>query len=116
MIPKLQSRAARQDKLSVRLSQSLLGTGLASVYYRTKDVRIGAVIIAELKLRDVQRQIFFADFVKAAHDPAFQDRPKAFDRVGVDGADDVLPLGVIDNAVIKVAVEALVATKGIIAL
>ena len=58
-----------------------------------------AVIIAELKFRDVQRQIFAADLVIAADDAALNDRPEAFNRVGVDRADDVLPDAVIDNAV-----------------
>ena len=43
---------------------------LASADCRTKDVCILAVIIAELKFRDVQRHIFGADFVEATNNPA----------------------------------------------
>ena len=77
----------------------ILSAYLASVYHRTKDVRIGAVIIAERKLRDVEREIFGADFVERADHAAFEDRPKAFNRVRVDRADNVLMPAVIDCAV-----------------
>ena len=55
-----------------------------------ENVFVGAVIIPELKLRDVQRQIFTADFVEAADNTAFNQRPKTLNRIGVDRADDVL--------------------------
>ena len=61
-----------------------------------------AVIVAELELRDVQRQVFRADFVERAHDAALEDAPEAFNRIGVDRADDVLPRVVIDRLVIVV--------------
>ena len=55
-----------------------------------ENIEIHAIIVAELKLRDVQRQIFAAYLVKAAHDAAFNQRPKALNRVGVDRTNDVL--------------------------
>ena len=45
---------------------------------RSEDVRILPIVVAELKLRDVQRHIFGADFVEAADNPALEDRPKTF--------------------------------------
>jgi hypothetical protein len=51
---------------------------LASPNHLTKDVAILAVVIAELELGHVQRQIFRADFVEGADDPAFHQRPEAF--------------------------------------
>src|SRR5271170_7296322 len=54
--------------------------------------------IPELKLGDVERQIFPADFVEAADDPALEDRPEAFNRVGVDRTDDVLTRAVVNDA------------------
>lgn len=41
-----------------------------------ENVRVRAVVVAELKLRDIQREIFAADLVVAAHDPALKDRPE----------------------------------------
>lgn len=64
-----------------------------------ENVRVHPIIVAELKLGDVERKIFAADFVVTANDAALQDRPEAFDCVGVDCADDMLPRLVIDNAV-----------------
>jgi hypothetical protein len=62
-----------------------------------ENLRIVAVVISELKFRDVQRQIFGADFVKAANDTAFEDAPEALNRIGVYSADDVLADAVLDR-------------------
>ena len=63
---------------------------LTSAYRRSENIRVEAVVVAELKFRDVQRHIFGADFVERADHAALEDRPEAFNRVGVDRADDVL--------------------------
>jgi hypothetical protein len=42
----------------------------ASANRRSEDVRIVAVVVAELKFRDVQRQMFATYLVIAAHDTA----------------------------------------------
>ena len=57
---------------------------LTSANHRTKDIRIGAVVISELKFRDVQRHIFGRNFVEAANDAALEDRPETLNRVGVN--------------------------------
>ncbi len=57
---------------------------LASADHRAKDIRIGAVITAELKLGGIQRQIFGAHFVECADNTAFEDRPETFNHVGID--------------------------------
>ena len=48
------------------------------------------IVVPELKLSNVQRQIFFADLVEASHDPTLSERPEAFDGLSVDRADDIL--------------------------
>lgn len=63
-----------------------------------EDVVVKAVIIAELKLSDVQRQIFLADLMIAAHNSAFEDAPKTFNRLSVDCTNNVLAFPVIDDA------------------
>lgn len=70
-----------------------------------EDVSIVAIVVSELKLGDIQRQIFGADFMKRANNAALEDRPEAFDRVGVDRAHDVLALAVINNAMRELAVK-----------
>jgi hypothetical protein len=51
---------------------------------------IRSVVISELKLRDVQRHVLGADFVECADDAALKDRPKTFNRVGVNGTNNAL--------------------------
>ena len=63
---------------------------LASSNNRAKNVRIGTVVISELKLRDVQRHIFGRHLVKSADHAALKDAPKAFNRVGMNRAVDAL--------------------------
>lgn len=62
----------------------------APAYCRFKNIGIFAAVVAELKFRDVQRKIFAAYLVIAAHDAALNQRPKTLNRVGVDRADNVL--------------------------
>jgi hypothetical protein len=60
----------------------------------SEDVRVQAIIIAELEFSDIERHVFSAHFVECADYAAFEDRPEAFDGLCMDGADDVLTLGV----------------------
>lgn len=76
----------------------------ASLNRRAENVRIEAVIIAELKLRNVQRQMLLADFVERADDTALEDAPKPFNRVRVNCADHVASGFVIDGLVIEARV------------
>src|ERR1700737_3422533 len=62
----------------------------AARYRRTKYVRVIAVIVAPFKFSDVQRQVLAADFMEAAHDATFQQRPKAIDRLSMNSAVDIL--------------------------
>ena len=75
------------------------GDGLASLNRRTENVRVEAVVIAELKLRDVQRHILLADLVECADNTALDDRPEALNGVGVDSPDNVFALGLINGGV-----------------
>jgi hypothetical protein len=65
------------------------GILLASRDSNIKNVWVHSMIIPELKLRDVERQIFAAYLVIAAHDAAFENRPETLNRVGVNGTDNV---------------------------
>ncbi len=62
----------------------------AACYRGIKNIRVHTVVVAELKFRDVKRQILFADLVERANHAAFKDRPETFNRVCVHRADNVL--------------------------
>jgi hypothetical protein len=83
---------------------------LASTNSCSEDVGIHSVVIPELKLGDVERHVFFANFVERADYTTFQDRPKTLNRVCVNGADNVLTLPMTDRGVriltAKVAIAA----------
>jgi hypothetical protein len=61
----------------------------ASCYRHSEDVGVVAIVVLELAFRDVERQIFCADLVVAADNRPLEDRPEAFNRVCVNGADDI---------------------------
>src|SRR3984893_13562142 len=81
----------------------------ASSNRRSEDVRILAIIVAELEFGDIERKVLFADLVEGADATAFNQRPKALNRIRVDSADNVIALGVIDDNVRIFLVEVLVA-------
>ena len=63
------------------ITQGIYWMSLTSAYRRAEDVRIGAVVVAEQKLRDVERHMFSAhvmEFAKQSDDSAFnvEYRPK----------------------------------------
>lgn len=63
----------------------------ATCYRGIEDGRVLPIVVPELELRDVQRQIFAANFVVTADNPALNQRPEAFDCIGVDRANNMLP-------------------------
>jgi hypothetical protein len=73
----------------------------AACYRASKHIGVVPVVIAELKFRDVQRQIFGAHFVERADHAALEDRPEALNRVGVNCTDHILALAVINGRMIK---------------
>ncbi len=66
---------------------------------RSEDVRVLPIVVSELKFRNIERHVFGADLVEASDDPAFEDGPKALNRVRVDCANNILSYAVIDGAV-----------------
>jgi hypothetical protein len=59
-------------------------------YRLAEDIGFTAVIVAELKLGQVERQILLADMMKATHDAALEETPERFQIVGVDFAANIL--------------------------
>jgi hypothetical protein len=71
---------------------------LASNNRLSKDVSLEAVIVPELKLRDIERYIFSARLVECAGYTALENRPEVINRVRVGCADNVLLAAAIDHA------------------
>jgi len=70
----------------------------AACYRRTKNIRVFAVVVSELKLSNVQRHVFRTDFVERADHAALKDAPKTLNRISVNCADDVLAAVVANDA------------------
>ncbi len=67
-----------------------------------ENVGVLAVVVAELELRDVQRQIFARNLVERADHAALNQRPEALDCLSVNRADNVLPVCMVDSHVREV--------------
>jgi hypothetical protein len=81
----------------------------ASINRRSEDVRVLSVVIAELELGDIERHIFPAHFVECADHAALEDRPKAFNGLSVDCANDILASRMVNGGVWIILVERIVA-------
>ncbi len=60
----------------------------ATCYGCAEDIGVGAVVIAKLKLRNIERHVFAADLVERADHAALKDRPEALDCLSVDRSDN----------------------------
>lgn len=88
-----------------KASVSSVSSFSAPRYRSLEDVGIHAIIVPELKLSDIQRQIFAADLVEAAHDAALQQRPEAINRLRVNDTINILFLGMADEGMREVFFE-----------
>jgi hypothetical protein len=86
----------------------------ASFNRLAEDVLVQPVVVAELELGDVQREILLADLVERADDAALDEGPEAFDRVRVDRADDVLALGMVDRRMLDAVRQVVVGASVIV--
>jgi len=71
----------------------------ASCYRHSEDIGVVAIVVFELTFRDVERQVFGADFVIAANNRPLEDAPKPFNRICVNGTDNVLTFAVLHELV-----------------
>jgi hypothetical protein len=79
---------------------------LASSDGLAKDVPVMAVVIPKLELGDVEREILLADLVECSNHAALSERPETFNRLGVNGADNILAASVVNSLVWEILVEA----------
>lgn len=78
-----------QPTLRRALERDYLLASLASSDCRPENVVVKPIIIAELELCNVKMKIFLADVVEGADDAAFENAPKAINRVGMHRANQV---------------------------
>jgi hypothetical protein len=76
---------------------------LASPNRRSENIRGLPVVIAELKLGNIERHVFAAHFVERADHTALEDRPEAFDCLSVDCANDVLAPRMVNGSVREIS-------------
>ena len=72
---------------------------------RAKDVLVVAMVVTELELVHVQRQVGRAHLVEDAHDPALHNRPKSLDGVRMNRAHHVLALRVVNEGMRELQAE-----------
>jgi hypothetical protein len=80
------------QQLNKSESLCLSATWSACLDSRAEDIRIHALVIPELKLVEVVMQVFLADLMDRANDPAFHDGPEAFNGVGMNGSANLFPV------------------------
>jgi hypothetical protein len=64
-----------------------------------ENIIVKPTIIPELELRNVKWHVFPANLVERADDAALENRPEAFNRLGMNGTDDELMLGMVNSCV-----------------
>src|ERR1700730_10962385 len=98
-----------EHQASTRKSPSAMLALSASRDCRSENVRILPVVIAELELGNIERHVFAAHFVERADHAALENRPEAFNGLGMDCANDILPSCMVNSRVWVVFVELIVA-------
>ena len=78
-------------------------------YRLAEDIGFAAVVVAELKLSQIQRQILLAELMVIPNHATLQQCPKAFDVVGMDFAAHVLMRLVVNSIVRESLREFLIA-------
>ncbi len=74
-------------------------TELTSLHCRPENSGVLPVVIAELELGNLERQILGGHFVGGADNTALEDRPEAFDGIRMHRANNILAQRVVNNRV-----------------
>ena len=74
---------------------------LAFLNRRSENVIVKAIIIPELEFGNVKVKVLSAHVVEGPHDTAPEDAPKALNRLGMNGTDNVLVLGIVHGTMGK---------------
>jgi hypothetical protein len=79
---------------------------LASLDRRPEYVGVSPIVVAELEFRDIEREIFLAHLVECPDHTALNQRPKAFDGVRVNRADNIPAASMVTDGVREIAAQA----------
>jgi hypothetical protein len=79
----------------------------------SENVGVQPIVVPELEFGNVQRQIFVADLVEAAHNAALNERPEALDCVRMNRADDMLTLGMVNRLMREPILQSVIARIGV---
>ena len=91
------ARWRRLQSTEARASRS--ASASASRYCLAENIGFAAIVVAELELGKVERQIFLAHVVVGADYAALKQRPEAFNVVRVNDAPNVHVVATADNFV-----------------
>jgi hypothetical protein len=97
---KMLIESARWRRLqSTEATASQYASASASRDRLAENIGFAAVVVAELELGEIQREILLADVVVSADDSAFKQRPEAFDVIGMHFAAHIFVRFVINRIV-----------------
>ena len=86
-----------------QIAETFASVRVSAPCYRLAEyVGFSAIIVAVLKLRQVQRQVFLADVMEGSHDAALQERPEVIQILGVNDATHIF-FGFVINGIVRVA-------------
>ena len=71
----------------------------ASLNRRSENIWAMPVIISELELGNIERKVLFVDLVECADAARLDQRPEPFDGLSVDGANNILLFGVVNDRI-----------------
>ncbi len=78
-------------------------------YRLAENIGFTAVIMAELKLSQIEREILLADMVEASHNATLEEAPERFEIVGVNLAAHIFALSVSDGLVREILFQEAIA-------
>jgi hypothetical protein len=81
----------------------------ASCNHFFENIGIVSVIVTERKFREIEREIFLADMVKASHDAALEQAPEAINAPGMNQPAHVLTLTMLYRFVVVVTIKQTIA-------
>src|SRR5437879_4137542 len=86
----------------------MLTTELACPDRCSENIRVLPIVVPELELIDVQREIFGADLMERSDDAALHQRPEAFDCVGMDVPMHIFPGPMVNCAAREFSVNGVI--------
>jgi hypothetical protein len=109
ILPSLRSEILIALAFAVSAEDAASVSSSASCYDLPEHISMIQMVAAKLELSQVERQIFFADMVKLAHDAALQERPKRINARSVNQSAHVFALPMSYALVVVLLIEQTIA-------